>query len=216
MNDINKTEQYRSDIVKVIFPIITLIVMIVCGLSCIKQYKPSDYVFYWEKHKKEFSTTIERSGYTVTVTYCPAELLAARLVNQDKSFSVDSMLAKFKNGLLFNINIQSNDPSKSMGFETDGKGREGYSSTIEKNTFQKDQEIFLSNGTDTVPVAAYQYERNWGLGSGDAFTVSFAKGLLKGKPTDYRLYLRNMSTEIGTIDVSLKDMVPSSKISLKG
>lgn len=185
-------------------------------LSCSSGFTPGQYLDYFNKHQALYSKTINRAGYSVSVTYCPPELIVARIKENDASLKSADLVAKFSNSLLFKIKITTSDSTKSFDFVTGGNGREGYSDAVVKNTFKREGDIFLLNGRDTVSVADYQYERNWGLGEGDAFTISFSRKALKKNIRQYHLYLRDMLSEIGTIDLSLRDLIPSRRISLKG
>jgi hypothetical protein len=185
--------------------------------GCSLEMRPGDYVKYFDKNRKKFSETVNQGGYSITVTYCPPELIAARVLANNGGFSLDTLLAGYRNSMIFSVVVKANDPSKSQSFVTGGYGQAGYSETIIKNTFKKDREIFLTNGPDTIPVVDYDYERNWGLGTGDAFTISFHAQAVGKRIKAYRLYLRNMSVEIGTIDIALKDIVRNNrKIALRG
>jgi hypothetical protein len=68
---------------------------------------------------------------------------------------------------------------------------------------------------DTVMVSSCNYERNWGIGNGDIFLLAFSRKQLEKELGSYRLIIRNLLVEIGTLEIKMSGIVKKSK-KLKG
>jgi len=184
--------------------------LLITAMGCTNKLSPEKYLKYFEKNKMNYCVTTERNGVTATIMYQPVEYLVAReKINGDTS-TIQELMNKYGNSLYFLL-ILTSDSNKtgSLLLERDGYSR--FSNNVYKNTFQKDNDIFLLNKKDTVKLTDYQYERNWGIGNNDSFLFIFHQKDIKGKIANYTLRIREIITELGTIEIPLKKLIKKTK-----
>lgn len=182
--------------------------------SCTSSLTPSQYMSYYEKHSKELSKTIVRGNVKATVAYIPNEYYAARIMQFDSSLSLANALKRYENSLFFVLAVTGVE-DKINSVLNDRNGFAGYADNVQRNTFKKEQDMFLINGHDTIMAASAGYDRNWSMGADDAFILGFPKTKLNKKINGYHLILRDITPELGTIDVLINDLVKKTK-RLKG
>jgi hypothetical protein len=183
-------------------------------ISCKSTLTPKQYMEYFEQHRGDYTKTIERNGVKTIVAYLPTEYYVARDIESDSTLSIDSTFRKYENSVFFVFSI-TGEKFKSGSVLLEQKGMSGYKENVERNTFERGQDVFLMKGNDTLRTTGYSYDRNWGFGGGDAFLIAFSKKSLKSKLEDYHLIIREMTSELGTIDIAVKDLLKQNK-RLKG
>jgi hypothetical protein len=193
--------------------LILLVVSIFC-LQCSNNLTAKEYVQYYEKNKKKYCKNIERNGIVATVCYVPSEYYAARDISNGIAASTDSTFARYKNSLYFVVLFKSKNGAKgSVLLQKDGIA--GFKDNVLQNTFGRDQDIFLLHGNDTIKAATFNYERNWGMGTADVFTMVFPRSRINESIKNAHLIVRNFLPEFGTIDVSLKGIL-RNPVTLRG
>jgi len=182
--------------------------------SCNSTFTPKQYMDYFEAHRAEFTKTIEHNGVKAIVAYLPTEYYVARDMASDGTLKLDSTIKRYENSLFFVFTIIG-DKYKNGSVLLEQQGIDNFKENVELNTFERGQDIFLFSGSDTIRTSGYNYDRNWGMGSGDAFLIAFAKKSLKYKMETYHLIIREMTSELGTVDIAVKDLIIKNK-RLKG
>lgn len=184
-------------------------------LSCSSNLTPTEYLSYYEHNRSKLTKTIERNNVKAIVAYMPAEYYAALAMQNDTTLLADSALKRYENSIFFVLNIKAAADSVTLSPLLTRNGMAGFKESVERNTFDRDQDVFLLYGKDTVKTVGIQYERNWGVGNDDSFLLGFSKKSLKDKLGKYHLILRNMTPEMGTIDLAVKNLRKTTK-RLKG
>jgi hypothetical protein len=190
------------------WPMLCIIVLIFFA-GCSTELKPDEYITYIDKNRDKFCKRIERNGFITTICYQPVEYYAARQMQIDPKISVQEALNKFSNTLIFTCNVKAKNIKDDGRMVLQGNGFADYGKNVKRHTFGKREDIFLVDGEDTVQVADYHYERNWGIGNGDTFVMSFAKHHIRSNLQQYNLRIRNMLPEIGTIDIKVAGLLRS-------
>jgi hypothetical protein len=189
------------------------VVAILCTLAlvfssgCSSKLEPEEYIEYINREGDKFCKTVERNGFITTVCHRPNEYYAAQEMRIDSTLTVQETLNKYQNTVIFTCEVIAKDNSNSGRLLLQGNGFADYGKNVNKNTFGKKDDIFLVNGNDTVQIAEYQYERNWGTGNGDVFVMSFPIKELRPDLKKYHLIIRNLIPEIGTIDIHIADVM---------
>jgi hypothetical protein len=192
------------------FQFLILGILLLFILSCTSSLPPAEYVAYFDKHKKDFQITIKRNGVTATVSYMPNEYYAAREMQYDTALTAEKAMKQYENSLFFVFSISSEQfKDGSILFQRDGA--EGFTDNIMKYTFDKDRDIFLLKGMDTVKVASCNYERNWGIGNADSYIMAFPRKKLEERMSGYHLYIKDMTPELGTVDVAINSLMKNVK-----
>jgi hypothetical protein len=189
-----------------------IVALVLCG--CGRDLPPQAYMDYFGKNKDKFCKVVTRNGVTAKIAFVPSEYFVARDLNAGVSTSLDSLSSRYGKSLFFVFSLgDSSNRSNSILLERGGV--QGFRESVFRNTFERGQDIFLLRGTDTVKVAACNFDRNWGLSNDDSFLIAFAKSDLRSKPEAYHLIIREMVPELGTVDLSLGDIVKKTR-TLKG
>jgi hypothetical protein len=183
-------------------------------LSCTSSLTPQQYIQYFEKHRSNFRTTIQRNGVTATVSYLPNEYYAAQEMQVDTTLTTARALKTYENSMFFVFSITS-EQFKNGSILLQRDGVEGFADNVMKYTFDKEKDIFLLKGKDTVKAASCNYDRNWGIGNADSYVIAFPRKRLNGKTSGYHLYIKDMSPELGTVDVAINSLIKNVK-KLKG
>jgi hypothetical protein len=200
----------------VIMPYTICLAFLFTLLSCKSDLilTPKQYMDYFEKHRSEYTKTIERNGVKAIVAYLPSEYYAARDLESDSTLSFKSTIKKYENSLFFVFSV-TGEKYQGGSILLERQGMAGFKESVDRNTFERGQDIFLLKGSDTVRTAGYHYDRNWGFGSDDSFLLAFSKNSLKSRPESYHLIIREMTPELGTVDIAVKDLMKQNK-RLKG
>lgn len=159
--------------------------------------------------------TIERNNVKALVAHMPAEYYAAMAMQNDTTFRVDSALKRYDNSVFFVLSIKAAVDSVTMSPLLSHIGVAGFKENVERNSFDRDQDVFLLYGKDTVKTMSIRYERNWGVGNDDSFLLGFSRKSLKGELNKYHLIIREMTPELGTIDIKVSELIKTTK-RLKG
>lgn len=191
---------------KITFFLFSLITVIASG--CSKSLPPSEYQTYIEKNKKKYSYIIERNGIQATIVHYPSLYYSARNMLSDPTLSLDSAINRYKESLFFVLSVV--DKRREFGsvlLEKDGI--HGLSQNILINSFERNNDIYLLNGKDTMKMANYQYERNWGMTNEDMFVLTFPSSEYKHNQ-NLRLRIRDITLNLGTIEIPIKKIMPKS------
>lgn len=190
------------------FNYVTMLVLCFLLVSCTTM-TPANYTKHYEKNRSRFSRAIDRNGVVAKVAYIPDEYYAARDMEADEKLSLTEALNRYEPSLYFVLQLQAEgEPNKSVLLQN--SDMDSYRAGVLKNTFERKQDIFLLNGTDTVSVSQYHYDRNWGIGNGDSFMMVFQKSLVQKDLKRYHLILRNFVPAIGTIDIPLTSLIKNT------
>lgn len=190
---------------------ITIILQLV---SCTKHLSPKEYIQYMLQNKEKYSQIIERNGVKATVCYQPVELCAARELAFYDSLCKDSVLKNYDNSLFFLCTISSDSlGNRSLLLERDGLA--GFRRNVFRHTYGHSDDIFLLDGRDTVKCSGYQFERGWGMTGDETFVITFNRQDIKKKVKKYRLIIREIAPELGTLDIELAELVKKAP-KLKG
>jgi len=193
-----------------VWQLFSIIVLIICS-NCSKKLKPEEYLNYIDKNGDKLCKTIERNGFITQICYRPNEYYAAQDMCIDTTFNAQDALNKYSNTMIFTCNIKAKDKVNDGQMLLQGNGFADFKKNVVNNTFEKKGYIFLLNEDDTINVSEYQYERNWGIGNGDAFVLAFSKKKLQQNPKKYHLIIRNLLPEIGTIDIKVAELLRSAR-----
>jgi hypothetical protein len=170
---------------------------------------PVNYIQHYEKNRSRFSQTIDRNGVVAKVAYIPGEYYAARDMEADEKLSLTEALNRYEPSLYFVLQLQAEgEPGKSVLLQN--SDMDSYRAGVLQNTFERNRDIFLLNGADTVSVSQYHYDRNWGVGNGDCFMMVFQKSIVQKDLKRYHLILRNFVPAIGTIDIPLTSIIKNT------
>jgi hypothetical protein len=182
----------------------------VFNFGCNSGLSAKDYLQYFEKNRDKYCKKIKRNGMVANVGFVPNEYYAAREMAADTALGRDKALRKYENSMFFIFSINSgNNGHQSVLLSKDGAA--GFKDNVMQNNFDRDQDIFLLHGSDTVKAAACNYERNWGFGNDDVFLIGFPRINMTKDSRNYRLVIRNIVPELGTIDVKLSEIVLKGK-----
>lgn len=189
------------------FKIFILFTFFMLLFSCTTM-TPAAYIQHFEKNRAKMARTVERNGVVSKVAYVPAEYYAARDMEMDPKLSLEDALKRYEMSLYFVLLLKCGTAANQSVLLQKG-GVAGFRENVLDNTFRKGQDIFLLAGTDTVKVAQYHYDRNWGIGNGDSFIIVFQKKQIQENVKKYHLILRNFVPELGTIDIPLPLLIKS-------
>lgn len=193
---------------------VVLALLVCSGCTALR---PEQYMEYMENNRERFCETVERNGIKAVVCYRPNEYYAARDMVRDTTLSVEQAMAEYANSLFFVLAVSSEEyGSGSVLLEKDGA--RGFGRNVLTNTFGREGDIFLLNAedqSDTVDLAQYHYERNWGIGNDDTFLMAFPRERVRNKESKYRLLIRDLLPELGTIDLRLGSLMKATR-KLKG
>lgn len=142
----------------------------------------------------------------MTLCHRPAEYYAAQDCTADTNLKASQAILNYRNGLYFTLAITA-DSLDQGSYLLYKDGLQNYSNNVTRNTFHRDQDIFLLNGSDTIKLSDYQYERNWGYGNEDVFVLMFDRPKNEKQLRHYDLYIRNFSSEIGTATFPLAKLL---------
>jgi len=182
--------------------------------NCAKVMGPQDYIKYFDTHRSRFSSTVKRNGVSAVILYMPPEYYAAREMTANKHLALGKVLGKYAGTAYFAVTIAS-DRYKSGSILLQRDGMEGFGENVMKNSFDRDKDVFLLNGRDTIKAVDYEYERNWGMGNTDAFVFAFARAAAKTEISRYHIIVREIAPELGTVDVALANVM-DNPVHLKG
>lgn len=178
---------------------------------------PEQYMQYMDNNRERFCETIERNGIKAVVCYRPNEYYAARDMVGDSTLTAERAMARYANSLFFVLAVSSEQyGAGSVLLEKDGA--QGFGRNVLTNTFSREEDIFLLNAgdqSDTVDLAQYHYERNWGIGNDDTFLMAFPRERVRDNESEYRLMIRDLLPELGTIDLRLGSLMKATR-KLKG
>ena len=167
---------------------------------------PEDYIRHYEKSRSKYAGTVKRNGVIARVVYVPCEYYAARDMMADKQLTLKDALKRYDTSLYFVLLLNAEKGSRESILLQRG-GMENYKNNVLKNTFERDRDIFLLKDTDTVKVEQYHFDRSWGIGNGDSFTMVFSRKQARNPLKKYHLILRNFVPELGTIDIPLASLI---------
>jgi len=175
-------------------------------MFCQKKLSADDYLKYIEKHKEAYCTTIERNKVYATVCFQPTEYIMARELSANPEIPLDSLQNRYGKSLHFLFFLQSKQQNSSALLE--GDNVDDFRSKIRKNTFgRSERNFFLYEGTDTIPINSYHYERNWGIGNEDVFMLLFNRNDLNMDIKRYKFVARDIIPELGTFEINMKEII---------
>ncbi len=167
---------------------------------------PERYQQYYRQNMDEFSHTVERYGVSACVSYVPAEVFVAREIVAGVDATVGELMDRYKRSLFFVLTVSAEDYPHSSPLRY-GRGTAGYADAVVRNQFRRGDDVFVLVEGDTVHAAAYRFDRSLGLGNQDAFVFAFPADSVRPVLHQARLLIRNMTIELGTIEVPLKRIV---------
>jgi hypothetical protein len=180
-------------------------------LNCGDKLPAKEYMQYFERNHSRFTKTVERNDVILNVSYIPGDFLAAREIAAGVNESVENALRKYSNTILITVGLSSRKGGTvSVLLRENGNG--GFSENVYRNDFERNRDIFLLCGADTVKAASYDYERNWGMGSQDVFAISFPRSEIRKPLSETHLMIRDLLPELGSVDIALGDIVKKSKL----
>jgi hypothetical protein len=193
--------------------LVTLVLALI-PYGCSTKMTPAEYLRYFEKNRNNFTSTITRNGITATVTYMPAEYYIAREMVEDTSIKIDSLRLKYSQTIFFVLTISKTGGGGSTGLQFP-ENRIVTFGDVDANAVGNRNGIFMLSKNDTVMVSICNYELNCGIGNGDIFLLAFSRKQLEKELGSYRLIIRNLLVEIGTLEIKMSGIVKKSK-KLKG
>lgn len=185
-------------------PVITILVLLTS--SCQQGLLPSEYLDYFEANRTSFSKIIERNGIKATICYYPSCYYSARDMKFDNTLTCDSAIMRYKKSLNFVVSIVDTR-RKTGSVLLERNGAVGFKENVYKKTFGMEQNVCLISSDDTINALSCNYERNWGLNNEDIFVITFSTGQLTKKLNKYILRIREITPELGTVDIPVKYIV---------
>jgi hypothetical protein len=189
-----------------------VIICIITGFllsSCNSSVSVENYASFFNKNIAKYTVKKEAGNKVISITYCPPEMYAAREMEFDTTRHYEDAIRPYLNNLYFTVAIQGKGAGPSDPMLADG-GPEEYTSNMLKNTFLRDNDFCIVCDADTFPAMGYSFDRSRGVSKGDAYTVTFKSVKDVNK---CRLLIRNISVDLGTIDIKLGNIVkPVPKI----
>jgi hypothetical protein len=189
-----------------------MLVLALVPYSCSTKMTPTEYLQYFEKHQENYSRTTVRNGISATVTHMPSEFYVAREIAADTSLNMDSLLSNYSQNIFFVLKVRRVDGHTS-GSQISGNG--AFNEYVNGCVIGKRNDIFMLAKNDTVMATNCNYQQNWGIVNDDVFLISFSRKQLKLDLSSYHLIIRDLMTEIGTLDIKISEIVKNSK-KLKG
>lgn len=175
-------------------------------IGCQKSVPHGSYFQAFEKQKEHYTMRIVRNGMTAELSYNPNELYAARDMQADTCLSVVAAMQRYENSLFLLLKVKAQNENESGNSLRD---------KINVSTRYLNGDIFLSNSNDTVPLTTCRYEPSFGKINSDSFILAFSRKILKSKLSEYKLIIRNISPELGTLEFDL-DKVIKKQPKLRG
>lgn len=183
--------------------IIAIYVLLMMG--CTMSLTPVAYVQYFEKNRQKFTCTVERNGMRMSVCHYPTRYYVARELQSLPDENIDKISKKYKESLFFVVTV-ADERRENGSTLLERNGLAGFGSNVIHNSFGRENDIFMVNSTDTVKAASCIYERNWGVGNEDVFTVTFARSAVQ-KKRNLKLRIREIAVELGTIEIPVNKLL---------
>lgn len=164
---------------------------------------PQTYLAHYTNHKKDTVKEIKRNGIKMSIVLVPSSFYIAQEMALYPDIPIDSIESKYMDGLYFIVEIRG-DTSTGLSPLLLKKGMNGYGAQVYENSFLKNEDFMLVCKSDTILTAGYNFERSWGIGNADCFTISFSKKGAKFPIGKYQIVIRDLLPELGTIEIKLK------------
>lgn len=173
-----------------------IFVMLMLTVNCQKTLNSNEYVEYFSKNRMKFSKVIERNGISAIFTCHPPELYAAQTMNFDTTVDRNQIIGKYSRSLVVVLTINP------------------VSGHVLESQAEKGKNAFLVDEKDTIYPVDFKYEPNWNPNDETSFIFAFNRENIDLE-RDYNFVIRNIISEIGTVEVPLKDL-NRWKIRLRG
>lgn len=183
---------------------IALIALLALATGCQRCIAPQNYFEYFEKNHDRYTAAITRNGMTAEISYHPNELYAARDMVSDTALKADKAIDQYKNSIFFLLTVKKLGALNPLEAAVQNAGE---NEKIQRLSSDNQKDIFLIAQNDTVPVASVRAERSLGIDNPDAFLLAFSRQNLKEKPWKYSLIIRNVSPELGTLEIRLSKII---------
>ena len=154
----------------------------------------------------KFSKVIERNGVSAIFTCHPPELFVAQTLSFDTTVNGNEIKEKYSRSLVMMLTIKP--------VSVDNKKWIDLSNDLKEFQTGNGKNAFLVNGKDTIYPVDYKVESGWNPDNESSFIFAFNKENINRK-REYKFVIRNIISEIGTVEVPLKKL-NRWKIRLRG
>lgn len=192
--------------VSVYFKLYLCFLMLLLVVNCEKTLNSNEYVEYFNKNRMKFSKVVERNGISAIFTCHPPELFVAQTLNFDTTVNGNEIKEKYSRSLVVMLTIKPVSVDKRKWF--------GFSNDLMKCQTGNGKNAFLVNEKDTIYPVDYKVESGWNPDYESSFIFAFNKENINRK-REYNFVIRNIISEIGTVEVPLKD-INKWRIRLRG
>jgi len=168
------------------------------------------YEEYYRERIDSYSFSVERHRISARVSYVPAEVFVARELRAGVDATVAELMERYERSLFFVLTVVGEEYPHGSPLLY-GNGTAGYADAVARNHFNRRDDVFVLAGDDTVHAAAYRYDKALGFGNSDAFVFAFPADSVRPMLNDATLMIRNMTIELGTVEVPLKRIVRPTK-----
>jgi hypothetical protein len=173
------------------------LLLVLSLFGCQSSLQPKDYYTYYQKHFKRYSKAIERNGVLVTVNYMPCEVYASMDMQSDKALSSKDAMKRYDNSLFFLVSINQLD---SLPVSDEIRNR------FITAAYTLEKPFVLASGADSVRLSVCVADNKSMQMQGTSFVLAFPRKNCKKSLNTYTLLLRDLSPELGTIKIKLKEI----------
>jgi len=193
--------------VSVYFKLYLCFLMLLLVVNCEKTLNSNEYVEYFNKNRMKFSKVVERNGISAIFTCHPPELFVAQTLNFDTTVNGNEIKEKYSRSIVVMLTIKP--------VSVDNKKWIGLSNDLKEFQTGKEKNAFLVNGKDTIYPVDYKVESGWNPDNESCSIIfAFNKENVNSK-RECNFVIRNIISEIGTVEVPLKD-INKWRIRLRG
>lgn len=182
--------------------------MILCSffvLSGCQTIPVEKYARIYEKKREKFCSVLHRNGLVVQLSYQPTEYMVSRAMVTDTSATYDELWARYAKTLFFTLSIHQ-EPTKKNKVVAYSPDIAAALSVVANNPMA----LRLVCRTDTLEPQMVTMEPAFGFAQSDVMTISFSSNQLTYALKEYRLLVRNICNELGTLDIALRPIVTTT------
>jgi len=143
--------------------------------SCTKsQLAPRSYMSWIENESNGLKTTRVSGDFKFSLQYKPLEyvvMLNERNTNMDKA-TMEKEMEEIKDMQYYTLKINSNDEKAEM-LRTNLSETNEYYRRIEYFSFHLKNDVYLIDGTDSLPCGLFHFERGYGISPDNNFLLAF-------------------------------------------
>lgn len=157
------------------------------------QLSPKAYIAWIENENNGLKTTQLAGDYRISLQYKPLEyvvMLNERNDNIDKA-TMDKGIEEIKDMQYYTLRINTKDEKTEM-LRTNLTETNEYYQRIEYFSFHLKNDLYLVDGTDSLPCGLFHFERSYGVSPGNNFLLAFP---LSKKEIEQRKNGKNYSEE---------------------